>query len=75
MGRRLIVSVDTEKCMSHQLCIAELPEAFRLGPDHTAVVLPGASTLSEDQLIDAAASCPMAAIALHDEDGVAVAIH
>lgn len=73
--RRLIVSIDTELCMSHQLCIAELPEAFGLGADHIAVVLPGASNLSEDQLIAAAASCPMAAIVLHDENGLQVAIH
>lgn len=73
--RRLIVSIDTEICMSHQLCIAELPQAFGLGADHIAVVLQGASTLSEDQLFKAAVSCPMAAILLHDEDGIAVAIH
>jgi ferredoxin len=75
MKRRLTVSIDAEKCMSHQLCIAELPEAFGLGPDHIAVVLPGASTVSEDALIEAAASCPMAAIILHDDNGVAISVH
>jgi ferredoxin len=67
---RLFASIDNEKCMSHQLCIAEFPAAFMLGPDHTAIVTPGAEFVEPQLLIEAAENCPMAAISLRDENGV-----
>ncbi len=72
---KLTVAVDDSKCMSHQLCIAAVPEAFALGPQHTAVVLPGAENVPLERLLDAARMCPMAAISITDESGNEVRIH
>jgi len=71
---RLFATVDSEKCMSHQLCIAEVPDAFTLGPEHTAVVRAGAELVNPALLIEAAQTCPMEAISLRDEHGAEVSL-
>jgi ferredoxin len=69
MGYR--VEVDHSECVSSGACVLELPEAFGYqdGPEALAVALPGASRLSEQELLDAAELCPVGAIHVYDEDG------
>jgi ferredoxin len=51
--------------------VLELPQAFAYqeGPEALAVVLPGARDLTDGELEDAAALCPVEAIRLLDPDG------
>jgi len=63
--------VDHDRCVSSGACVLELPQAFAYqeGPEALAVVLPGAAELSEEELRDAAALCPVEAIRLLDAEG------
>jgi ferredoxin len=60
--------VDHDRCVSSGACVLELPQAFAYqeGPEALAVVLPGAAELSDEELRDAAALCPVEAIRLLD---------
>lgn len=70
-GDQLIakVEVDRELCIGAASCIAIAPEAFQLDGENKAVTLPAWRTLSDEQLLDAAKSCPVLAIYLTDKDG------
>ena len=63
--------VDHDRCISSGACVLELPDAFAYqeGPEALAIVLPGASELSEEELHAAAGLCPVEAIRLLDEAG------
>jgi ferredoxin len=63
--------VDHDECVSSGACVLDAPEAFGYqdGPEQLAVVLPGAAELSDDELREAAALCPVQAIHLYDADG------
>ncbi|MFD9670068.1 ferredoxin [Rhodococcus sp. NPDC059968] len=56
------IALDTDKCMGHARCHAMAPAAFDLDDEGYAVVTPAAATTSEDDLQNAAASCPEQAI-------------
>lgn len=49
----------------------DAPDAFGYqdGPEALAVVLPGASSLSDDRLAEIAGLCPVGAIHLYDDQG------
>ena len=63
--------VDHDECVSSGACVLELPEVFgfQTGPEQLAVVLPGAAELTDEELRDAAALCPVDAIRVLDDDG------
>ena len=65
------IEVDHSQCVSSGACVLELPDAFGYqdGPEALAVVLPGASRLSDEELLDAAELCPVGAIHVYDGDG------
>lgn len=67
--------VDHSRCVSSGACVLELPDAFGYqdGPEALAVVLPGASRLSDEELLDAAELCPVGAIRVYDDRGEDVA--
>jgi ferredoxin len=56
------VEIDEAACAAHGDCEHVAPEVFRV--DDIAVVI---GTAPRDRLIDAAAACPSAAIAVIDE--------
>lgn len=68
--------VDHDLCVSSGACVLELPDAFAYqeGPEALAVVLPGADELSDEELRDAAALCPVEAIRLLDDDNADVTL-
>jgi ferredoxin len=75
-GMSLRARVDHDECVSSGACVLEAPDAFAYqdGPEQLAVVLPGATDLSDDELRDVAALCPVQAIHLYDEDGTEVPV-
>ena len=63
--------VDHDSCVSSGACVLEAPEAFGYqdGPEALAVVLPGASQLADERLVEVAGVCPTGAIHVFDSDG------
>lgn len=65
----LQVRIDQDLCMSSGKCVADEPEAFGFDEEELSVVLPGATSLSEERLRRAARMCPGQAIILIGEAG------
>ncbi|MEE8601473.1 ferredoxin [Euzebya tangerina] len=65
----LRVEVDKSLCMSSGMCVADHPSAFRFDDDQLAETTAGATTAGDDDLRDAAMTCPAMAILLRDADG------
>lgn len=63
------VVIDRELCIGAASCIAVAPEAFELDGENIAVTKPLWSTLTDEQLLNAAKACPVAAILLYGRDG------
>jgi ferredoxin len=62
----LRVEIDKSLCSGFGSCVDLAPDAFVLADDGHAEALPGAD--GSDAVIDAANSCPMAAIAVFDAE-------
>jgi ferredoxin len=63
MRTRESVTVDTELCEGHGLCIASAPDVFELGEDERAVVLDVEVTEEVLRAVDdAILRCPVQAI-------------
>ena len=57
------VTVDDDRCRGHGVCTAVCPEVFALTDDgYSTVLLPEVPPEFEDQVRDAAASCPERAV-------------
>ena len=65
------VRVDRDLCIGVGNCVAFAPTVFALDEQKKAVVL-DASSVDEFTLLEAAKSCPEAAIILEDEEGLQV---
>lgn len=63
------IEIDTDSCVSSGKCVADHPQAFGFDEDELAVVLPGASSLSDEVILRAARRCPSGAIQLYDPAG------
>ncbi len=63
------VEIDRELCIGAASCIAIAPEAFELDGENKAVTKPHWRDLSDEELLNAAKACPVAAIYLYDEAG------
>ena len=63
------IEVDRELCIGAASCIAVAPDAFELDPENKAVVKPLWANLTDEQLLEAAKACPVAAIMLYGTDG------
>ena len=63
--------VNHNECVSSGACVLEAPEAFGFqeGPESLAVVLPGATELSDERVLEVAGMCPVDAIHVFDEAG------
>jgi ferredoxin len=65
---RIRVEVQRDVCIGSGDCVDAAPGVFRLGDDDIAVVIdPDGAEVQE--IVDAAGSCPIAAIFVYDEDG------
>ena len=67
--RNLRVRVDRDLCIGAATCIAVAPKTFILDSEAKAVILPTAVEDSDAAIIDAAKSCPVAAVIIEDEKG------
>ena len=63
------VEVVSEECMSAGRCVADFPQAFGFDDDELSVVLPTASSVSNERLVLAARNCPSRAIRVFDDSG------
>jgi ferredoxin len=68
---KLIVSIDQSRCIGAANCVHIAPAAFQLDEENIAYLV-DPSSVSDDDLLDAARSCPTDAIYLDTEDGKAV---
>lgn len=63
------VDIDRELCIGAASCIAVAPEAFELDDENKAVTRPNWQDLTDEELLNAAKACPVAAIYLYGHDG------
>jgi ferredoxin len=65
------IEIDRSACSSFGACFAKDPATFVAGADGIATT--HAETSESPDVLDAAASCPMSAIAVFDDSGAQVA--
>lgn len=63
------VVIDRDKCIGSASCVAIAPDVFDLDDEGKAIVKEGASLEDVQAILDAAKSCPVDAIIVHDADG------
>lgn len=64
----VLIQVDPDLCAGFAECVVAAPDVFALTDDNLAIVTnPDGADL--DTLLEAAASCPVSAILLYDEEG------
>ena len=61
------IEIDRSLCSGFGSCAELTSQSFVLGPDGIAVVREAET--DDDDVLEAAASCPMGAIAVYDERG------
>ena len=66
---KLKVRVDRDLCIGAATCSAVAAKAFALDSESKAIVLDTAEQESRETIIEAAKSCPVAAIIIEDETG------
>ena len=62
----LVIEIDRELCYGFGDCVATTPNVFELDEDEKATVA-DPNGASRDDLLDAAANCPVTAITIRDE--------
>lgn len=62
------IQIDKGACIGAATCGILAPQAFQLDKDGIASLLPTAMTHTDEELIQAAKSCPTQAIKLLDKD-------
>lgn len=65
----LTYTIDRNLCIGAASCIAVAPKAYTLDGEAKAIFLTTASEETPQTMLDAAKSCPVAAILIHDENG------
>ncbi len=65
----ITVTVDRDLCIGAAPCVAIAPKMFELDGEAKAVVLETADEEQQETIIEAAKSCPVAAIIIHDDQG------
>lgn len=63
------VTVDRNLCIGAASCVAVAPRTFELDNEAKAIILDTAVEDTPETIMDAAKSCPVAAIIIHDEEG------
>ncbi len=67
--RSLTVHVDRDLCIGAATCVAIAPKTFLMDSDAKAVIIATAEEDTDETIIDAARSCPVAAIIIKNEKG------
>jgi ferredoxin len=67
--KTLKVTIDRDLCIGAATCIAVAPKMFALDDEAKAIMLDTAAEETYQSTMDAAKSCPVAAIILHDDAG------
>ncbi len=67
--RKLIVAIDRDLCIGAATCVSIAPKTFTLDSEAKAILLETGSDDSDEAIVDAARSCPVAAITIEDEKG------
>ncbi|OGK54858.1 hypothetical protein A3B56_00755 [Candidatus Roizmanbacteria bacterium RIFCSPLOWO2_01_FULL_45_11] len=65
----MTVTVDRNLCIGAATCIAVAPKMFSLDGEAKAIMLDTSGEESLQVVLDAAKSCPVAAISVKDEQG------
>lgn len=65
----ITVTVDKDLCIGAASCVAVAPKTFALDNEAKAIILDTAIEDTSENIIDAAKSCPVAAIIIHDDIG------
>lgn len=63
------VQVIRDLCIGAATCVAIAPKAFQLDSEAKAIILPTIGEETDQSLLDAAKSCPVAAIIITDQSG------
>ncbi len=63
------VTVDRNLCIGAASCVAVAPKTFALDNEAKAIILDTATAETPESIMDAAKSCPVAAIIIQDETG------
>lgn len=63
------IVIDRKACIGAGTCVIIAPKAFELDEEGIAVMLSSYSNHTDDELLQAAQSCPTQAIKLYDEEG------
>ena len=71
-GKKLKVTVDRNLCIGAASCIAVAPKMFALDGEAKAIFLPTSAEETFQSVVDAAKSCPVAAIFIEDEQGTKI---
>lgn len=67
--RNLTITVDRDMCIGAATCIAIAPNTYNLDSEAKAIILETADADSDDEHINAARGCPVAAITIKDDNG------
>jgi ferredoxin len=67
--RTLKVTVDRDLCIGAATCVAVAPKTFVLDSEAKAIILKTVTEDTDQNIIDAAKACPVAAIIIEDEKG------
>ena len=67
--RKYTMTIDRSACIGAATCVALAPKAYALDSEAKAVYLDTASETSDEELLDAAKGCPVAAIKIIDDTG------
>lgn len=63
------IRIDRDLCIGAATCVAIAPQAFALDNEAKVILLPTLDSETDQSLLDAAKSCPVAAIFVDDEQG------
>lgn len=61
--------VDRDLCIGAGTCVAIAPKAFALDNEAKAIILPTYDEETDENILEGAKSCPVAAIIVTDETG------
>lgn len=69
LSNGVTIQIDRDLCIGAATCVAIAPEVFVLDSEAKAIVIDTADTASPESILDAARSCPTAAISVIDKEG------
>ena len=67
--KNLKIYVDRNLCIGAATCVAVAPKSYVLDSEAKAVILQSVDEDTEQNIIDGAKSCPVAAIIIEDDKG------